>query len=91
MDTIQVNIQEKSMEAEMATRVVSFVPKLREKLGWNDDEFLGYCVAKGISIDTAKKLLQGKTNINVQTLANLTAAFGLDDIGKVMNIEDNAQ
>ena len=73
-------------EASTMDELTSFVPKIVSDLGWTDEEFIGRCVMRKLSMDTARKLLRGDTNITVQTLATAANILGKSDIGQVMNI-----
>lgn len=56
----------------------SNIPNLVAERGISDREFEGMCYAKGLSLDTAKKLLEGKTNINMQTQLTVMEILNVD-------------
>jgi hypothetical protein len=83
MEEISINPQEQ--EYKMA-EVVSFIPRLISEKEWTLQEWRGYCMVKGLSVDTADRLAGGETNITLSTLAKVADVFGIYDIDKIVNI-----
>ena len=67
------------------------LPELLAELGMSYGEYMGRCFDAGLSNDTAKKVYHGKVDIQLATLAAITLALGISDIGRVINIRKNGK
>jgi hypothetical protein len=74
------------MVMENGNEIVTFIPGLIQKFGWTEREFIGRCVIAGLSQDTAKRLLQGKTNVSTETLVGAARVFGVQSISELMDL-----
>ena len=76
-----------TMEEQMALSLVSHVPDLIDSRGWTFDQFAGYCRIEGLSDFTARRLADGDTRMNTETLYKVCKALSVD-IGDVLSRTD---
>ena len=76
-----------TMEEQMELELTSHVPELIESRGWTFDQFAGYCRLEGLSDFTARRLADGDTRMNTETLYKVCKAFSVD-IGDVLSRSD---
>lgn len=71
----------------MVLPLVSHVPELIEAKGWTFDKFAGYSRLEELSDFTARRLADGETRMNTDTLYKVAKVFGVD-IGDVLARSD---
>ena len=76
-------------EARMS-KLISNVRTLAAERSINQRQFEGLCYAEGLSLDTARKVWEGDTNVNAQTLEVVAKVLGIEDLGKLINFEDGS-
>ena len=76
-------------EAKMS-KLMSNAQSLAAERSINQRQFEGLCYAEGLSLDTARKVWEGDTNVNAQTLGIVAKVLGVDDLGKLINFGDDS-
>jgi hypothetical protein len=75
------------MEARMGEkRLVNKVPQLLAQRQMTERDFLGECLKRGVSIDTARRLLTGKVNTTTDTLAKIAGVLNVDSICEIIDL-----
>lgn len=70
-----------------AKRLVSFVPELIARKGWDTKTFVGYCLLNGLGQDTAYRMIRGETNFTTDTLAKVADILGVSNIQDMIDLE----
>lgn len=76
-------------EQAMKGRLISHVPALLEKKGWNGRMLAGHMMIRGSSPDTAYRLARGETNFNMETILVVAEILGCKSISELIEFEWN--
>jgi len=60
-------------------RLISHIPALLERKGWDETIFAAHMMILRINRDTSKKLARGSTNVNKRTLEAAATVLGVRD------------
>jgi len=75
------------LEAGMTDKLVSRIPALLARKGWDLNTFKARCMLAGLSDFTATKLANGETNVTTATLAVVARVLEVASISELVDIE----
>lgn len=75
----------------MAKKIKSFVPELIAQQGWNEREFIAYCMLQGLSQTTAQRAARGATSLNTDTMERLVRVFKLERLSQLIDLVAEGQ
>jgi VIT1/CCC1 family predicted Fe2+/Mn2+ transporter len=73
--------------AVMGQKLVSHVPELLNRLGMDSKTFKAKCMLAGMSEDTARRLINGETQITPKNLAIAASVLGVSSISEIVDVE----
>jgi hypothetical protein len=75
-------------EVVRVAKLRSHIPDLIAAKGWSPNVFIGLCIQNGISMDTAKKMVNGKTNLSNDTLSVAASVLGVSSIAQLIDFNN---
>lgn len=66
--------------------LVSHVPELLRRKGWDNPNFVLRCMQAGLSQDTAYRLIRGETLFSIDTIATVAKIFDVSTLGEVIEL-----
>jgi hypothetical protein len=83
---------ELSSEQEIGMgKLISFVPDLLDQKGWDKKTFAAYCMLRKMSQDTARRLAEGETNFNTETLRIAAEVLEVKSIADLIDLSFEEQ
>jgi len=63
---------------------VSYIHKLAEEKGWDRTKFTAMCMLNNVSYETARRMYDGETNLNIRTLEKVAKVLEVDKINQLV-------
>jgi hypothetical protein len=73
--------------AVMGQKLVNHVPELLNRLGMDSKTFMAKCMLQGMSSDTARRLINGETQITPKNQAIAASVLGVTSLSEIIDVE----